>query len=101
MWGWVITLLGALGPLLASTVGRVLVALGISVATFSGVDVALSTLKANIFSGFAGLPATIIDVVWACRVDQGINIIFSAYAASLAIRGVQGAVTKFVHKAPA
>ena len=101
MWGWIVALLGALVPILSSTVGRVMVALGLSVATFSGVDVALNTLKANIFSGFSGLPAIIIDVIWACRVDQGINIIFSAYAAVLVIKGTSGAITKFVHKGPA
>ena len=100
MWAWITILLGALGPLLASTAGRVLVALGIGVATYSGVDSVLSTLKSGIFSHFASFATHTLDVLFLVRIDQGINIVFSAYLSAIAVRGLQGSITKFVHKAP-
>ena len=98
MPAFIVLLLGTLGPILMSVAGRVLVGLGIAVVTFAGVDLALNALKVDVFSQLSGLPATILTVLYLTRVDQAINLIFSALVASVAIQGLQGAVKRFVHK---
>lgn len=91
----VVYLLGALGPLLLSVAGRVLVALGISVITFAGVDLALNALKADVLAQFGTLPAQVVTVLYLTRVDQAVNLIFSALVGSVAIQGLQGAVRRW------
>jgi hypothetical protein len=93
-------LVGALGPMLMSVAGRVLVAVGIGVVTYAGVDVALTALKTSAFNNFVGLPATVLTVLYVTKVDLAINIIFSALLGNIAMRGLSSAITKFVHKAP-
>lgn len=101
MPAFVAWIIGALGPALMSVAGRVLVALGIGVVTFAGVDAALTALKTSAFANFSGLPATVLTVLYLTKVDLAINIIFSALLGNIAMRGIGSAITKFVHKAPA
>lgn len=98
MPAFVVWILGALGPVLMSVVGRVLLALGIGIATFTGVDLALDSLKARIISDIQGLPAVIVGILGLLRLDQAILTVFSAFMATVAIRATQGAVSKWVLK---
>lgn len=91
-------LLGVLGPVLMSVVGRVLVALGIGVVTYAGMDVALEALRTQVIQNLGALPATIVTVLYQTKVDQALNIIVSALLGSIAMRGIAGSITKFVHK---
>ena len=93
-------ILGALGPVLMSVAGRVLLALGIGVVTFAGVDVAITSIKTNALSNLTGLPSTILAVFFQTKIDQAINIVFSAILGNYAMRGIGSSITKFVHKAP-
>lgn len=93
-----IWILGGLGPILQSVVGRVLLALGVGIVTFGGVDLALDQFRTKVFTELAGLPAIMLDVLSLLRVDQAILTIFSALAGALAVRGVNGAVSKWVLK---
>lgn len=94
---FVVWILGALGPILLSAVGRALVSLGISVVTFAAVDLALGVLKSDVLSQLSGLPAMIVSILFLTRVDQAVNLIFSALVATVALQGLQGAVRRFVH----
>jgi len=94
-------LVGALGPMLMSVAGRVLIALGIGVVTYAGIDTAITAFKTQAFTYMAGAPSTVVNILYLTKVDQAITIIFSAYLGTVAMRGIAGALTKFVHKAPA
>lgn len=95
---FLVWLLGALGPVLMSTVGRVLLALGVGVVTFGGVDLALDQFRTKVFTELGGLPGVMLDVLSLLRVDQAVLTVFSALMATVAIRGLSGAVSKWVVK---
>jgi len=87
-------LVGALGQLLMSLVPRILIALGIGFATFTGITAGFDVLKAQIIANMQGLPATITGVLGLLRLDQGVTLVLSAYAAVIAVKVVQGASTR-------
>lgn len=90
---------GALAPVLGSLVGRVLLALGLSYATYSGLSVGVDAIKAAVFSNFAGLPADVVGLLGYLWVDKAISTVFSAFVAALAIKiGTGSTVTKMVMK---
>jgi predicted naringenin-chalcone synthase len=96
----VAVLLGGLGRLLGSKAGQILFQLGFSAVTFTGVTVGLGTLKADVLGYLAALPATMVTILGLMRIDQGILIIFSAMTAKLAMQAVDGAVTRWITRAP-
>lgn len=91
--------LGGLATAAASMVGRILIALAIGYVTYTGIDVALNSIKGDVIANISALNSVIIQVLGLLRIDQSINILFSAYAARLVIRGLtNGAITKAVIK---
>ena len=96
---FIAALIGGLANAASSIVGRVLIAMGFSFMTFTGIDVALAALKAQSFAAFAGLPAQAFAVMGALQVDRVSNIIFSALAARLFLNGLtSGSITRMVLK---
>lgn len=97
MPAFVAALLGGLLELTKSIVGRVLVALGIGVATYSGLSVTLSFLKSQALSALAGAPAGLVSLLGFLGVGEAISIISSAYIARLALQGLtDGTLKRFV-----
>lgn len=90
----IVWLLGGLATLLTQMVPRILFALGIGFATYTGVTTGFDSLKASIITNMQGLPATITGVLGILRLDQGVTLILSTYAAVIATKAVAGAVTK-------
>lgn len=90
----------AIGGFIASIAGpvavRVLLALGVGIATFTGLDVAVGVLKETIQGDLAGLPAVVIQFAGILRIDVAVNLIFGAITGRLALQGLSGAVSKFV-----
>jgi hypothetical protein len=80
---------GVLINITASIVGRVLVALGLGVATYVGVDVALNFLKSEALVWINQLPANLIAMLALMKIGVSLNIIFSATVARMAINGFQ------------
>ena len=90
---------GMLINLVGTLVGRVLIALGISVVTYTGMTVTLDWLKSGALQAVAGLPAQVIQILGILRVGQCISIVFSAILARLIIQGLQGdTIKKWVTK---
>lgn len=90
---------GMLINLVGTLVGRVMIALGISVVTYTGMTVTLDWLKAGALQAVAGLPAQVIQILGILRVGQCISIVFSAILARLIIQGLQGdTIKKWVTK---
>ncbi|WP_291472501.1 DUF2523 domain-containing protein [Acidovorax sp.] len=85
--------------LVGTLVGRVLIALGISVITYTGISTTLDFLKAQAIGAFAGLPPEVFGLLGILRVGQCISIVTSAIAAKMVIDGVTGdTFKKWVHK---
>ncbi|MCW5222828.1 DUF2523 domain-containing protein [Verminephrobacter aporrectodeae subsp. tuberculatae] len=79
--------------------GRVLIALGISVITYTGITVTLDALKSQAISAFSNLPLEVFSILGVLRVGQCISIVTSAIAAKLVIDGLTGdTFKKWIYK---
>lgn len=88
------SLLGGLISIIGSAVPRVLVALGISVVTYSGLSVTLGYVKTQALSALEGLPADMVALLAYMGVGQFLNIITSALLARMVLDGLQGDTMK-------
>ncbi len=90
--------LWALGSLFlrltGSFVGRVLVALGISVVTYTGMQASLDWLKAGAVSALGSLPPQVVGMLGVLRVGQCISIVCSAIVARMIVNGMQSDTVK-------
>lgn len=78
--------------------GKILMALGFSVVSIVGVDVALTQVKGMIVGGIGGLGG-LIDFALYLWIGKGIGIIFGACATKLALWQIQHA-TSIIGKGP-
>lgn len=81
---------GMLINIVGTLAGRVLVALGISVVTYTGLSATLDSLKNQAIANFAGLPPEVLGMLSMMRVGQCISIVSSAVAARLLLNGLTG-----------
>lgn len=96
---WFAGLLGGLISIAGTLAGRVLIGLGISVVTYSGMAASLSWLKSQAVVAILGLPPSVVGMLSALKVGQAISIVFSAILARQVIQGLSGdALKKWVIK---
>lgn len=88
------SLLGGLLAIAGSLVGRVMIALGISVVSYTGLSATLGFVKAQMMGAFAGLPAEMLGLLSYMGVGQFINIITSALLARMVLNGLSGDTVK-------
>lgn len=81
---------GMLINLVGTLAGRVLIALGISVVTYTGVSASLDWMKSGAVSALGGLPAEMLGLIAFMKVGVCISIITSAIAARAIISGISG-----------
>lgn len=90
----VAALLGGLISITGSLVGRVLVALGISVVTYSGMSTTLTWLRDQAVASLATAPANLVALLSFMKVGVCISIIVSAITARLLINGLNNDTVK-------
>ena len=88
------SLIGGLISVTGTIVGRVLVALGVGVVTYTGVQVGIDSLLSNLDSAISGVPADILGLLGFMRVGEAINIIISAMSARMLLNGLTGDTIK-------
>ena len=88
------SLIGGLISVTGTIVGRVLVALGVGVVTYTGVQAGIDSLLANLDSAISGVPADILGLLGFMRVGEAMNIIISAMSARMLLNGLQGDTIK-------
>lgn len=81
---------GMLINLVGTLSGRILIALGISVVTYTGVSSSLDWMKSNALAALGGLPAEMIGLIGFMKVGVCISIITSAIAARAIVSGISG-----------
>lgn len=91
---FIAALLGGLAMMMGSMVGRVLLALGIGYVTYKGLDVTATFLLDYIKTGFSTMPQEVLQFLAWTWIDKAIGMIFSAWAASIALSGLAGGLTK-------
>lgn len=79
---------GMLLNLVGSLVGRVLIALGMSVITFTGINAALDQLKGMAIQQFSGLPPEVFGMLATMKVGVAISIVTSAISARMVLDGL-------------
>lgn len=96
-------LVGAIGSAMGYLIGRVLIALGISVVTYLGVGALLDVIYAQVDSVWlsaGSLPAVAkgVQILGILRVDVCLDIIIAAYAGRLSMLGMLsgGSITRLV-----
>lgn len=91
-------LLGALAAAMGSFVGRAIIALGVGAVTYTGITVAISSIKTNVIASVNGLPADALGLIGYLWVDKMLTIVFSAVAAAMAMNAIGGSIKKLVMK---
>jgi hypothetical protein len=92
--GW---LLGGFLAIAPTLVGKILVALGVGVASYTGMDASLGWLKSQAVSSLLGLPVQVVGMLALMRVGSCISMVFSAILIKLALDGmVSGVLKKWV-----
>lgn len=96
MPAFLLALLGGLVQIAGSMVGSVLIALGISAVTYTGVSSLFDQIKVIAFSNMdlAASYAGLSGWLGLLKVGTCMNILFSALAARLALKGLQGGAVK-------
>ena len=85
---------GMLINIAGTLAGRVLIALGISVVTYTGMSTGLDWIKSQALSSFALLPPEMLSIVAYMKVGVCISIVSSAVAARLVLNGLTGGTFK-------
>lgn len=89
-------LVRAVGPIVA----QVLLSLGITFLTYTGIDFALDAAKGRAFAALSSGGQVLIQLVGVMQIGTALNIIFSAYAARMILNGItNGGITKMITKA--
>ena len=90
---------GMLLNIVGSMVGRIFIALGLSVITYKGMDASVTWLKDQAVSALNGLPGEALSLLGYMRVGEVISVLTSAMTTRLLLDGVQsGTFKKWVLK---
>lgn len=80
--------------LLENVFFKILLALGLSFATYKGLDGLFDVVKNEVISNFMNLDSSLIQILGLLKIDEAITIMFSAYIVKLTLSGfVAGAKT--------
>lgn len=91
-------LLGGLATAMGSFVFRAILALGIGTVTYTGIAVAVNSVKSSVVSSFSGMPADMVGLFGYLWVDRALSIVFSAVVSALAMRLISGSIKKVALK---
>lgn len=81
---------GALLNILGTIVGRVLVSLGMTAVTVTGINAAMDYGKAQLTAAVSGLDPEVLGLLGALGAGNFVSIILSAIIARMTIKGITG-----------
>lgn len=73
---------------------KVLVALGIGFVTYTGADFALTEGQTWLNTQVGSLPSNMYNVLMLMGLDEGMKILFAAFAVNISIKATVGAFTR-------
>lgn len=85
---------GVLMALAVPMVVKVLAALGIGFATYTGADLLISSAETYVLNQFDNLPTDAYEILAMMGVITGIKMLFAAYVANLGVKTTLGALTR-------
>jgi hypothetical protein len=96
---FIASLLGGLINIAGTIAGQVLIGLGISVVTYTGMSTTIDWLKSGAVAALSGLPAEAIGILGLMKVGVCISMVFSAIAVKMSLDGLtSGTVKKWISK---
>lgn len=96
---WWAALLGGLVNIAGTLAGQALIALGIGVATYTGMDASIQWLKTGFISAVGGLPAEIVGMLALMKVGSCVSMVISAILIKLTLSGLtSGTMKAFVKR---
>jgi len=91
-------LVGALAGVMASLVGRAIIALGVGFITYKGLGATVAWLHGRVVGSLQGLPADMVGLLGFLGLDQALSIIMSAVTTAISIRLIAGSFKKMILK---
>ena len=85
---------GALLNIAGSLVGRVLLALGLGVVSYTGVNASMTWAKNNAVASLLQLPPAVVGVLSLLGVGSCISMVFSAMLIRFTLQGMQSDTVK-------
>jgi Protein of unknown function (DUF2523) len=96
----ILALIGALVRAVGPIVAQVMISLGFSFVTYTGIDFAITEAKARAMSALSSNGQLFMQFMGVFQVGTAINIIASAFIARTVLQGIVGGkITKLVTKA--
>lgn len=87
-------LLGGLINIATTVVGRVLIALGLSAISYTGIDTSITWLRDMAVASMNGMNPQVVGLLGVLRVGTCISIISSAYVVRMTLNGLTGGTLK-------
>lgn len=88
-------LIAGFGMAMGSLVGRLLVALGVTYVTYTGLTVVTEWIWQQIVGSFGMMPLHVTNFLAYVWFDKALSMIFSAWTAAMALKvGAGGSITK-------
>jgi len=91
---WYATLLGGLLNIAGSLAGQVLIALGIGVVTYTGIDTSIAWLKTGFVNSVGGLPAEAVGMLSLMKVGSCVSMVISAVLVKMTLSGLTSGTMK-------
>lgn len=92
-------LVGALVQAAGSFLGRMLIAAGVGVVSYTGMQIASEKILSSMWAQINGLPASVLGIMGVLHIGACINVIVSASLARAVLNGLSsGSVKKWVTK---
>lgn len=88
------SLLGGLINIAGTLAGRVLIGLGISAITYTGLGASLDWLRDSAIADLLSLPPEIVGMLAVMKVGSAISIITSAFAVRMTLNGFTNGTVK-------
>lgn len=94
---WVVAaLVGGFGQTIIHGIVKLLIALGFGFITYQGVDVLINYVMQQAYTNLSAVPPEMLGMLGVLKIDKALNVLASAYAARLVIRGItNGLMSKF------
>mgnify|MGYP000255009981 CR=1 FL=1 len=80
--------------ILSSLIIRVVIALGVGIIVYSGIDAGLDAAQTYIETEWSGLPAYMLQLLGILQLDTAIAIILAAYSARFTIQMIGGTLSR-------
>lgn len=85
---------GALINIASTLIGRVLVGLGLGIATYTGMSASLNWLKASMVSSLLALPPSVVGMLSMMKVGSCVSMLFSAMIVKMTLNGMTSDTVK-------